>query len=50
LDLSEWKQQVDGENFIIWSFIIYYSPYIIRVVKSRTIRWTEHVASIGVTV
>jgi hypothetical protein len=28
---------------------LYSSPYIIRIIKSRMIRWTEHLARMGAT-
>jgi len=37
-----WHQ--DGEDCVVKCFITYASPNIIRVTKSRRVRWTGHVA------
>jgi hypothetical protein len=41
-----WKA---GENCIMRNFInLYTSPNIVRVIKSRSMRWAGHVAPMGV--
>jgi hypothetical protein len=35
------------EDFITRSFMLYSSPNIIRVIKSRRLRWAGHVACMG---
>ena len=32
-----------GEDFTMRNFIVYCSPNIVRVIKSRRLRWTCHV-------
>jgi hypothetical protein len=41
------KLREAGEGYIMRSFINCTSPSTIRVIKTRTIRWTEHVAHMG---
>jgi hypothetical protein len=36
-----------GENCIMRSFVICSSPSIIRIIKSRRMRWAGHVARMG---
>jgi hypothetical protein len=36
-----------GENCIMMNFSLYSSPNIVRVIKSRRLRWVEHVAHMG---
>jgi hypothetical protein len=40
------KLQDVGENYIMWSFIAC-TPNIIRMIKSRRMRWAGHVARMG---
>jgi hypothetical protein len=44
LDQRNLKKQDDGENYIIRSFIFCTLLYTVRVIKSRRLRWTGHVA------
>jgi hypothetical protein len=37
------RDEVTGELYALYS-----SPYIIRVIKSRIVRWAGHVAHIGI--
>jgi len=39
---GDWKRLRDEELHVL-----YFSPNIIRVIKSRRVRWTEHVARMG---
>jgi hypothetical protein len=39
---GEWKRQHNDEIYAL-----YYSPNIIRVIKSRRLRWAGHVALMG---
>jgi hypothetical protein len=41
------KRHEVGENCTVRSFIICTSSYIIRMIKSRWMRWAGHVASMG---
>jgi hypothetical protein len=41
------EEQDDGENYIMWSFVICAIHHIIRMVKSGRMRWTWHVFRIG---
>jgi hypothetical protein len=41
------EEQGNGEDYITRSFTFCYSPDIIRVIKSRRLRWTRRVARIG---
>jgi len=36
----------DGENYIIRSFVISFSPNTIGVIKPRTVGWAGHVAHV----
>jgi hypothetical protein len=36
-----------GEDCTLRSFVLYSSPNIIRVIKSRRMRWAGHVAGTG---
>jgi len=48
LDLGGRKWQEAGEGCIMRSFInLYTSPSIIRVIKSKMMKWTGHVAHTG---
>jgi len=47
LDLRGRKVQDAGGDCIMRSFLTYASPYVIRVSKSRRIRWEEHVTRTG---
>jgi hypothetical protein len=35
------------ENYILRSYDLYSSPNIVRVIKSRTMRWAGHVVRMG---
>jgi hypothetical protein len=39
---GEWRRQHNKELYVLYS-----SPNIIRVIKSRTLRWAGHVALVG---
>jgi hypothetical protein len=41
VNLIERKRQ-DGENCIVRNFIIFFSSNIIRVIKSRRMKWVTH--------
>jgi hypothetical protein len=41
------RDEVTGENCIIRSFTLYSSTNIIRMIKSRRMRWVGHAACIG---
>jgi hypothetical protein len=47
LNLRERKYQEAGEDCMMRSFIICFSPNFITVIKSRRKRWVEHVAQMG---
>jgi hypothetical protein len=46
LDLKGRKMD-HGENCIMILHSLYYSPNIVRVIKSKRMRWAGHVASMG---
>jgi hypothetical protein len=47
LDLKGRKTDHE-ENYIMTKFIsLYYSPSIVRMIKSRRMRWAGHVARVG---
>ena len=43
MGLRKTKLQENGESYIMLSYM-HYSPNIIRSLKSRRLRWAEHVA------
>ena len=45
------RQKIPVLNFLpsFFTFPLYSSPYIIRVIKSRRLRWAGHVARMGET-
>jgi hypothetical protein len=47
LVVEERKQQEDGENYIIKSFIACTNRHVIRGVKSRRMKWADHVIRTG---
>jgi hypothetical protein len=40
------KDEIIGENCIVWKFITY-TPHQVRMVKSRKMRWAGHVTSVA---
>ena len=47
MDLRGMRQQGSGDDYITRIFVLYFSPNINRVIKSRILRWAGCVACVG---